>query len=89
MCGGGFRRTVVVSAPTKERTMNGFHPSLTASLAAEHHRDLLRAARNARLVADLTDVADRNRLRTPAQRPAWWARVTAPMTFLRTSSASA
>ena len=57
--------------------MSGLHPTLTAALAAEHHRDLIRTAGLARSVALATDTDDRHQHHSPTHRPAWWTRITA------------
>lgn len=69
--------------------MSGIHPTLTAALAAEHHRDLVRAAGLSRSVAIATDTADPNRHNSPTHRPTWWARVTARGSPWRTPRSSA
>ena len=46
--------------------------SLTAAVAHEHIRDLLRAADSSRIAACLPD---RKAHRTPRRRPAWWLRI--------------
>ena len=57
--------------------MNGYHTSLNAAAAAEHRSDLLRAAAQSRLIADLPD---RDRHQTPRHQPAWWTRTTSFLT---------
>ena len=49
-----------------------YHPTLTAAVAAEYHRDRVRSAERSRLIADLPD---RPRHRVSRRRPAWWIRV--------------
>lgn len=51
--------------------MTSFHPGLTAAVAHEHRRDLMRAAAQARLVAAARDDGHD---RTARSRPAWWTR---------------
>jgi hypothetical protein len=53
--------------------MNGYHPTITAAVAAEHRSDLLRAAARSQMIADLPD---RARHQTPRRHPSWWARTT-------------
>jgi hypothetical protein len=53
--------------------MNGYHPTITAAVAAEHRSDLLRAAARSRIIAGLQD---RHRHQTPRHRPSWWSRAT-------------
>lgn len=60
--------------------MNGYHPTLTASVASEHRRELLRDASRARMIADLPD---RDRHQTPRQRTAWWSRVSSLVSHRR------
>lgn len=55
--------------------MNGFPSTLTAAMATEHQRDLLRAAAEARRAAAVTDAPDRARHSAPVHVPAWWTRV--------------
>jgi len=49
-----------------------FQQSLTAAVAHEHVRDLLRAADASRVAACLPDGKGH---RTPRRRPAWWLRI--------------
>jgi hypothetical protein len=53
--------------------MNGYHPTLTAAISAEHRSDLLRAAARSRMIADLPD---RDRHETPRHHASWWSRTT-------------
>jgi hypothetical protein len=53
--------------------MNGYQPTLTAAVAAQHHNDLLRAAARSRMT---TDLPDRDRHRSPRHRAPWWSRAT-------------
>lgn len=52
-----------------------YPPSLTAAAAREHINDLLRAADQSRVSAQLPT---RNRHRTPRLRLAWWWRLQRP-----------
>jgi len=55
--------------------MNGFPSTLTAAMASEHQRDLLRAAAEARRALAVTDTADQTRHSAPVHVPSWWTRV--------------
>jgi len=70
--------------------MSGIHPALTAALAAEHQRDLVRAAGLARNVAIATDTADPASVTARRTgRPTWWARVTSRGSLWRGPRSSA
>jgi hypothetical protein len=55
--------------------MNGYQPTITAAVAAEHRSDLLRAAAQSRMIADLPDGH-----RTPRHPASWWTRTTSFLT---------
>jgi hypothetical protein len=57
--------------------VNGFHPIVSAAVASEHRKDLLRDAARSRMIADLPD---RERHQTPRHRTAWWSRITSLVT---------
>ena len=56
--------------------------SLTAAVAHEHLRDLLRVADASRVAACLPDGKGH---RTPRRRPAWWLRIATRTTTIRTA----
>jgi hypothetical protein len=64
---------VANSQAAKEPLMNGFHPTVTATIAAEHLNDLLRAASRSHLIADLPG---RDRHPSPQHKAPWWSRTT-------------
>ena len=56
--------------------------SMTAAVAHESIRDLLRAADSSRIAACLPD---RQGHRTPRRRPAWWLRIATRSATVRTA----
>jgi len=58
-----------------------YQQSLTAAVAHEHVRDLLRAADSSRIAACLPD----EKHRTPRRRPSWWLRIATRTTTIRTA----
>ena len=59
-----------------------YQQSLTAAVAHEHVRDLLRAADASRVAGCLPDEKGH---RTPRRRPGWWLRVATRTTTIRTA----
>ena len=60
----------------------GYQQSLTAAVADEHVRGLLRATDASRIAACLPD---RTGHRAPRRRPAWWLRIATRTATLRTA----
>ena len=61
---------------------SSYRQSLTAAVAHESVRDLLRAADSSRVAACLPDQKGH---RTPRRRPAWWLRIVTRTATVRTA----